>query len=148
MQAPSADPNADPVLVVDDDRAGASATCATLTAAGIAARVERDCDAAVRHVRAARVRVLVSEIYVPCGEGPCVVAVLKGDRHRLPRLRVLVHTRHTAAEDTAYALANGADAIVPKGAPDEVLVRELRRLASLDDAPRRTHDDPRFGDAS
>jgi len=122
-----------PILVVDDNPAAAAAAAATLVAAGLPARCDIDCEAALRFVRAERVRVLVSEIYVPCSEGPCVVAVLKGDRHRLPRLRVLVHSRHTRPEDIEYAFANGADAFVPQTAPDEVLLREIRRLTALDD---------------
>ena len=73
-------------------------------------------------------RLVVAELYVACAEGPCVVAVIKGDRARLPRLRVLVHTRHYSPADVAWALGARADAVVPKPAPGGVLLREVGRL--------------------
>lgn len=73
-------------------------------------------------------RMVVSEIYIPCSEGSCVVTALKQDRARLPRLRILVHTRHTSPADVEWALAAGADTIVYKPAQDGALVREVARL--------------------
>jgi DNA-binding NarL/FixJ family response regulator len=84
--------------------------------------------AALRRVRHGLTRLVVSELYVSCAEGPCVVTVLKADRARLPRLRVLVHTRHTSGADAAWALAAGCDALVPMPAEPGVLLREVRRL--------------------
>ena len=130
-----------PVLVVDDDPAGAAATAARLGAAGLRTAIASDGDGALARVRGALVRVVVSEIYVPCAEGACVVAALKGDRARLPRLRVVVHTRHSSPADFEYALANGADAVVPKHAPADVLLRELRVLdGQLDSAAPRARE--------
>jgi CheY-like chemotaxis protein len=117
-----------PILVVDDNPAASSATLASLEAGGFAAVAESEGDAALRHARRSLTHLLVSELYVPCAEGACVVRVLKGERARLPRLRVLVHTRHTTESDTEWALAAGCDAVVPKGASSAVLMREIRRL--------------------
>ena len=52
-------------------------------------------------------RLVVSELYIPCTEGACVVTALKQERARLPRLRVLAHSRHTGPADDAWALAAG-----------------------------------------
>lgn len=117
-----------PILVVDDDPAESAATLAALDGGAFAAVAESTGDAALRYARRSLTNLLVTELYVACAEGSCVVRVVKGDRARLPRLRVLVHTRHTAESDTESALAAGCDAIVPKGASAAVLLREIRRL--------------------
>ena len=117
-----------PVLVVDDNPAEAAVTLATLGAGGFAAVAESEGDGALERWRRSLTHVLVSELYVPCAEGDCVVRVLKSERARLPRLLVLIHTRHTTDWDTEWAFAAGCDAFVPKGASAAVLVREIRRL--------------------
>ena len=129
----AAAPDSPPVLIVDDDSAAAVATQRTLAAGGYAVAAEPVGDAVLRLVRASLVRLVVAELYIPCAEGPCVVAAIKGDRTRLPRLRVLVYTRHAAPADLAWALGAGADAVVPKPARDDVLLREVGRL--LDGVP-------------
>ena len=125
---------APPVLVVDDDPGGAAATGARLSAGGYGVATEPGGDAVLGLVRASLVRLVVSELYIPCGEGRCVVTALKQDRTRLPRLRVLVHTRHTAPADVDWALAAGADAVVRKPAAAGVLLREVRRLVEAAEA--------------
>ena len=117
-----------PVLIIDDITGDSDVTVATLDDAGFVAVAESEGDAALKHARTSLTRLVVSELYVPCAEGACVVTVLKGDRHRLPRLQVLVHTRHTTAADTDWAFAAGCDALVPKGTSAAVLIREVRRL--------------------
>jgi CheY-like chemotaxis protein len=119
---------APPILVVDEDRSAAAITLAALTAEGYPSVDEQDGDAALRHVRAELVRLVVSELYVACAEGPCVVTVLKGERNRLPRLRVLVYTQHGQKTDVEWALATGCDALVLKSAERRVFVREVARL--------------------
>ena len=121
-----------PVLVIDDDPAGATATLAQLAGAGYPTAAESDGDAVLRLVRAEMIRVVVSELYIPCAEGVCVVAALKGERARLPRLRVLAYSRHTAPADDAWALATGCDGVLHKPASAAALVRELRRLEGRD----------------
>jgi two-component system phosphate regulon response regulator PhoB len=117
-----------PVLIVDDNPAESAVTLATLETGGFAAIAESEGDAALRHARRSLTHLLISELYIPCAEGTCVVTVLKSERTRLPRLQVLVHTRHTSELDTEWALEAGCDALVPKGASADVLVREVRRL--------------------
>jgi CheY-like chemotaxis protein len=119
---------APPMLVIDDDPEGAGSTLATLAGAGYAAVAESNGDAALALVRSDLIRLVVSELHIPCSEGPCVVAALKQERARLPRLRVLVHTRHTAAADSEWALACGCDTLVHRGVAPELLIREVRRL--------------------
>lgn len=122
-----------PVVVVDDDLAGVTTTRDSLAGGGYAVGVETDGDAVLRHVRASLTRLVVAELYVPCAEGDCLVAALKAERTRIPRLRVLVHTRHTAPADLEWALGAGADAVVPKPARAGVLLQEVGRL--LHEAP-------------
>ena len=117
-----------PVLVVDDNPAESAVTLAALGAGGFAALAESEGDCALHRARGSITYVMVSELYVPCAEGDCIVRLLKSDRARLPRLLILVHTRHATDLDREWALAAGCDAIVPKGASAAVLVREIRRL--------------------
>ena len=124
-------PRPPPVLVIDN-RAGAAATLAWLAGAGYPTAAEADGDAVLRLVRSEAMRLVVSELYVPCAQGPCVVTALKQDRARLPRLRVLVHSRHTSPADDAWALAAGCDAVLHKPGSAAALVREVRRLDGED----------------
>jgi two-component system, OmpR family, response regulator ResD len=117
-----------PVLVIDDEPAGARVTLDWLAAAGYPTAAAADGDAVLRLVRAELMRLVVSELYIPCAEGVCVVDALKRERARLPRLRVLVHSRHTAPADDAWALAAGCDAVLHKPGSARALLREVRRL--------------------
>jgi CheY-like chemotaxis protein len=128
----STGPPTRPVLVIDDDAAGATTTLRRLAEAGYPTAAEADGDAVLRLVRAELMRLVVSELYIPCAEGACVVTALKQERTRLPRLRVLIHTRHTTAADDAWALAAGCDAVLHKPGSAAALVREVRRLEGVD----------------
>jgi len=125
---PQSPPRPPPVLVVDDDVSGARATLLSLDDGGYATTAESDGDAVLRLVRREAMRLVVSELYIACSEGACVVQALKADRVRLPRLRVLAHSRHTAPADDAWALAAGCDAVLHKPAATRSLLREVRRL--------------------
>ena len=124
--------DAPPLLIVDDVTAEGAATAAQLAGEGYPALQERDGDVVLERVRNAVVRLVISELHIPCSEGPCLVAALKKERGRLPRMRVLVHTRRTSEADVAWALDAGADGLVPKGAPAAILLREVRRLDGVE----------------
>jgi CheY-like chemotaxis protein len=123
-----------PILVVDDDRSTEATTAAWLAEAGYATAVEGDGDAVLRLVRAELTRLVVSELHISCAEGRCVIAALKRERLRLPRLRVLAYTRFTSPADDAWALAAGSDAVLHKSGSTAALLREVRRLDGGDDA--------------
>jgi CheY-like chemotaxis protein len=116
------------VIVIDDELLGALATEQTLTAGGYDVERESDGDAALESVRASLTRLVVSELYIPCAEGRCVVTALKQIRRRLPRLSVVVYTRYPGPADLEWALAAGADALVFKFADSGVLLREVGRV--------------------
>jgi CheY-like chemotaxis protein len=120
-----------PVLVIDDEPGGAI-TLRWLTDAGYRTADATDGDSVLRLARAESLRLVISELYVPCAEGACVVAALKGERMRLPRLRVLVHSRYTSPADDAWALEAGCDAVLHKPTSADALVREVRRLDGSD----------------
>lgn len=88
-----------PVLLIDDVSADAADSRTALETAHYAVVEAADGDAALRLVRATLMRCVVSELYIPCREGPCVIAALRGDRDRLPQVRVLAYTRHHAGAD-------------------------------------------------
>jgi CheY-like chemotaxis protein len=117
-----------PVLVIDDEASGSTATMALLAASGYPTTAESDGDAVLRLVRTEVMRLVVSELYIPCAEGRCIIAALKRDRTRLPRLRVLAYSRHATTADDEWALAAGSDAVLHKPAPDNLLLREVDRL--------------------
>ena len=130
-----------PVLVIDDDPAGAATTVGWLVDARYPTMSESDGDAVLRLVRARAMRLVISELYIPCAEGACVVTALKQDRRRLPRLRVLVQTRHIGADDDACALAAGCDALLHKPILAASLIREVQRLDGLDPPIEPGYDD-------
>ena len=117
-----------PVLVIDDEPSASDATIELLIQGGYPTTFESDGDAVLRLVRSEVMRLVVSELYVPCTEGRCVIGALKQDRTRLPRLRVLAYSRHVTAADDEWALAAGADAVLHKPGPSGALVREVDRL--------------------
>jgi CheY-like chemotaxis protein len=117
-----------PILVVDDDLASGLETLHILAGAGYPTTAESDGDAVLRLVRAELLRLVISEIHIPCAESPCLVTALMQERARLPRLRVLVHTRHTSLADDAWALAAGCNGILHKPASPAELLREVLRL--------------------
>jgi len=117
-----------PIIVADDDIGAAAATAKSLSASGYCATSESKGDDVLRRVHRSLTRLVVAELYIPYGEGPCVVTALKRERARIPRLRVIVHTRHMRPVDVEWALASGADAIVYKSAAPEVLIFEVERL--------------------
>ncbi len=119
---------APPVLVVDDDLDGAHATETILTGGGFRVVLEANGDSVLKLVRSSVLQLVVSELYVACSEGSCVVTALKAERHRVPRLRILVHTRHTSPADVEWALTAGGDGVVPKPARKGLLLREAIRL--------------------
>jgi CheY-like chemotaxis protein len=128
--AAATDPSAGPAtaLVIDDEPRDAARTRRWLTDAGYATVAAADGDAVLRLVRDGVIRLVVSELYVPCAEGRCVVAALTEDRARHPWLRVLAHSRHTTSADDAWARAARCDGIYHKpGCADAFLV-ELRKL--------------------
>jgi two-component system sensor histidine kinase BarA len=130
-----------PVLVIDDDPAGAATTVGWLVDARYPTVSESDGDAVLRLVRARAMRLVISELYIPCAEGACVVTALKQDRRRLPRLRVLVQTRHIGADDDARALAAGCDALLHKPTLAAAFIREVQRLDGLDPPREPGYDD-------
>lgn len=122
-----------PVLVIDDSGRGET-TLRWLANAGYRTASATDGDTVLRLVRAELMHLVVSELYVPCAEGACVVSALKSERMRLPRLRVLVHSRHTSAADDAWALEAGCDGVLHKPGSADALIREVRRLEGGDSA--------------
>jgi len=116
------------IIVADDDLASAVATSARLAARGHHASTQSSGDEVLHQVRGSLTRLVVAELYIPHADGRCIVAALKEDRARIPRLRVLVHTRHMLPVDIEWALASGADTLVRKDAAPEVLILEVERL--------------------
>ncbi len=117
-----------PVLLVDDLVAGAASAEVLLAAAGYQVATESRGDAVLRLVRTMYMRMVVTELHVPCGEGTCVATILRGERRRYPRLRVIALTRHCDVGDHAWMLAAGCDVVIAKLDESALLVREVRRL--------------------
>ena len=120
-----------PVLVIDDLGRGPT-TLRWLADVGYHTAAAIDGDSVLRLVRAELKRLVVSELYIPFAEGACVVAALKSERMRLPRLRVLVYSRHTSPADDAWALDAGCDGLLHKPALSDARIREVRRLDGTD----------------
>jgi CheY-like chemotaxis protein len=125
-----------PVLLVDDNPVTAATSETLLASAGYQVASEPRGDAVLRLVRTMYMRMVVTELYVPCAEGPCVATILGGERRRYPRLRVVVLTGHNQPKDRAWAMATRCDVILAKGAAASGLVREVRRLDDYSAAVR------------
>lgn len=117
------------ILVIDDDRAAADVTQTTLSDAGYQVLAEAQGDVALKLIRSSPMQLVVSELYIPAAESQCVVTALKAERSRIPRVRVLVHSRHKTPTDVEFALTAGADAFIRKPARADILLREVERLA-------------------
>jgi CheY-like chemotaxis protein len=117
------------VLLIDDDPIASSETQSALTEAGYRVTAVANGDAALKLMRSSPMRLVVSELYIECMECESVIAALKTDRSRIPRLGVIVHSRHKSPVDVEYALGRGADVFVRKPAKSEILLREVQRLA-------------------
>jgi two-component system C4-dicarboxylate transport response regulator DctD len=124
-----------PLLLVDDDEHSARATEARLVRAGYLVATETRGDAVLKLVRTLFMPLVVTELDIPCADGPCLATVLGRERHRFPRLRVVVLTRHGGPADIVRAIAARCDAICAPGWPGASIVASLRRL---DDRARRT----------
>ena len=124
-------PDVPPVLLVDDVPADAAASRAILEGGGYRVVEASEGDAVLRLVHGTPMRCVISELYLLCSGGACVVAALKGERDRLPRLRVLVYTRHHSPGDRVWALAAGADGMLHKPASATALLAEVGRLDAL-----------------
>src|SRR5687767_14958195 len=77
-----------PILVVDDLPGGADATLRVLRVGRYRGVAEQRGDDALRVIRSQLTRLVVSELYIRCAEGTCLVTALKQERHRLPRLQI------------------------------------------------------------
>ena len=62
-----------PVFVIDDNPAESAVTLVNLGAVGFAAVAESEGDDVLQRARRSLTHVLVSELYVPCAEGDCLV---------------------------------------------------------------------------
>jgi SARP family transcriptional regulator, regulator of embCAB operon len=80
-----------------------------------------DGEDAVAAVERLRPDLVVLDVWMPRLDGIAAAARIK---HRWPHVRVVAHS--LAVELRADALAAGADAFVPKGAPTEELLGALR----------------------
>lgn len=127
-----------PLLLVDADPVAAAASEALLMQNGYDVAREARGDVVLQLVRTLYMRLVVTELRVPCVAGPCVATVLAGMRSRFPRLRIVILTRRRTAADRAWAIAAGADAIVDDLSPAPPLLHALARFGE----PRR-HLSPR-----
>jgi CheY-like chemotaxis protein len=87
-----------------------------------------DGDAAMAIVLRTELALLVTELYVPAGDAPCLVRAVR----RMPalrRMKVLVYSARAAATDHEWALAAGADAYLTKPTSVGQLLQVAGRLA-------------------
>jgi DNA-binding NarL/FixJ family response regulator len=111
-------------LLIADDRARTRRALRALLAVHPGFEVvgeAADGEEAVAAVARLRPDLVVLDMRMPCLDGIAATARIKG---RWPDVRVVAHS--LAVELRAEALAAGADAFVPKGAPAEDLLAALR----------------------
>ena len=85
-------------------------------------------DAAMALMLRTEIALLLTELYVPTGDTPCLVSAVR----RIPalrRMKVLVYSAFATAEDREYALSAGADAYLTKPTRVGQLLQVAGRLA-------------------
>jgi CheY-like chemotaxis protein len=113
------------VLVADDNQDSRTILGAVFRHCGYAVIEAPDGESALRVARDGGVGLVVSELYVPVGDAPCLVEVLKR-RAETAAVPVLVVTSHVMPADWQHAREAGCDAILTK--PFDL--REIVRIAT------------------
>ncbi|MBV9545415.1 MAG: response regulator transcription factor [Chloroflexi bacterium] len=116
-------------LLIADDRArtrrALSAIISTQTGVELVGEAA-DGEEAVSAVERLRPDIVIIDVRMPRLDGIAATAQIKA---RWPEIRIIAHS--LAEELSDHALAAGADAFVPKGAPPDVLLKAL--LARTED---------------
>lgn len=101
------------VLIVEPNSDARARLRATLEAEGYSVTAVSSGDEALSVVSEARIRLVVTELYVENRKSRCLVnAICEPSPYR--RTKVLAYTQHGRARDRAWAVAAGADGYVLK----------------------------------
>lgn len=112
------------VLVADDNQDSRTILGAVFRHCGYAVIETPDGESALRTLRERAVALVVSELYIPCGDASCLVEMLKR-RPDTAAIPVLVVTSRVMPGDWQHARETGCDAIL--GKPFDL--REIVRVA-------------------
>jgi CheY-like chemotaxis protein len=82
----------------------------------------------------ARVKVVVTELYLPSGAHECLIAALRGDQS-FGKTRIAAHTHRSLGADRDWALSAGADAYLIKPTRAARLRYVVGRLATNSSTP-------------
>ena len=116
-----------PVLVADPNE-DARHICEVLLAhAGYDVMLASDGEEAWALAHAVRPGLVVTELYVPVFDKPCLVGPLKHAR-ALPGLPVLVVTAHAFPSDHTWAIRSGGDLFLPKPVRPREFLAAVRDL--------------------
>jgi CheY-like chemotaxis protein len=116
------------ILLADPDPEIRSTLRRGLELMGYAVLEVENGDAAMAIVLRSELALLVTELYVPAGDSPCLVRAIR----RMPalrRMKVLAYSACAAASDHEWAFAAGADAYLTKPTSVGQLLQVAGRLA-------------------
>jgi two-component system cell cycle response regulator DivK len=124
----------DPTILVADEDDDARIILATaLRASGYGCVTAADGAAALGHARVSRVALVVSDLYMACGQRLPLIETLRTDP-ALGRLPVLAYAAYVFPRDRQRAFELGCVGFIPKPASPGEVIREVRRCVG---APRQ-----------
>jgi CheY-like chemotaxis protein len=117
------------VLIVEPDAESRSALRSTLERDGYTVLSTGGATDALSFVDNPEISLVVTELYLVSGADRCLLHAIRQSSYRQDA-RVLAYTRHSRAEDRAWAIAQGADGYVLKKNGEARLLEVARRLSS------------------
>ena len=117
------------VLIVEPDAESRTALRSALERDGFLVVSTAGAADALPLVEGPGISLVVTELYLESGSDRCLLHTLRESSYR-SEARVLAYTRHSKAEDRAWAIAEGADGYVLKKNGEAHLLDVVRRLSS------------------
>jgi two-component system chemotaxis response regulator CheY len=130
------------ILLVDPDSRARAELRGRLEKIGISVFEAGDGASALHIVARSQVGLVITELYVPCGEATCFVRAMRRTQE-LSRTKVLAYTTHTDAVDRDWAVRAGADAYLVKPTLPERLLQTASSLLSSRAPSRRASGNAR-----
>jgi DNA-binding response OmpR family regulator len=116
------------ILLVEPDAPLREAWRIGLAGMGFHVRESTDSEGALRAAMRSEINLLITELYLPTGAEPCLVRATRRQRG-LRRMKILVVSERSTADDRAWALTEGADAYLVKPVRLGRLLQVAGRLA-------------------
>jgi CheY-like chemotaxis protein len=118
------------ILLVDPDTRARALLAKQLQSENTDVIQASDGATALQMLASVGVNVVVTELYLPAADYPCLVQAIRGDS-KLRRTRAVAHTHRSLPADREWAMTAGADAYLIKPTRAERMRYVVGRLATL-----------------